>query len=136
MLEAPPEGCTAAEQTVQESKCSGVANKIARVLINGSNFDRHNFHPICEFLSHDLDMFLLGMPNGEETCKALSNCLFDALLEPKNCDVASGIENAGKAFLEDVEHNMERLMTDEEKVAEHKLVGSLMAAEQRMGFTG
>ena len=28
------------------------------------------------------------------------------------------------------------LMTDEEKVAEHKLVGSLMAAEQRMGFTG
>jgi len=27
-------------------------------------------------------------------------------------------------------------MTDDEKVAEHKLVGSLMAAEQKMGFSG
>jgi len=27
-------------------------------------------------------------------------------------------------------------MTDDEKVAEHKLVGSLMAAEQKMGFKG
>jgi len=27
-------------------------------------------------------------------------------------------------------------MTDDEKVAEHKLVGSLMATEQKMGFTG
>ena len=28
------------------------------------------------------------------------------------------------------------VMTDDEKVAEHKLVGSLMAAEQKMGFKG
>ena len=26
-------------------------------------------------------------------------------------------------------------MTDEEKIAEHKLVGSLMASEQKMGFS-
>ena len=36
----------------------------------------------------------------------------------------------------DMDLDIKPVMTDEEKVAEHKLVGSLMAAEQKMGFTG
>ena len=121
LLEAPPEGCNAANETVQESKCSGMANKIARVLINGSNFDRHNFHPICEFLSHDLDMFLLGMPNGKETCKALSNCLFDVLSEGKHFDAGKCVDNAVEAFMDDVESNMKRLIDDVGKKG-HKIM--------------
>ena len=36
----------------------------------------------------------------------------------------------------DIDFDIKPVMTDDEKVAEHKLVGSLMAAEQKMGFTG
>ena len=36
----------------------------------------------------------------------------------------------------DIDFDIKPVMTDDEKVVEHKLVGSLMAAEQRMGFTG
>ena len=36
----------------------------------------------------------------------------------------------------DIDFDIKPVMNDEEKVAEHKLVGSLMAAEQKMGFTG
>ena len=36
----------------------------------------------------------------------------------------------------DIDFEIKPVMTDGEKVAEHKLVGSLMAAEQKMGFSG
>ena len=36
----------------------------------------------------------------------------------------------------DIDLDVKPVMTDEEKVAEHKLVASLKAAEQNMGFTG
>ena len=36
----------------------------------------------------------------------------------------------------DIDFDIKPVMNDEEKVAEHRLVGSLMAAEQKMGFTG
>ena len=39
-------------------------------------------------------------------------------------------------FKFDIDFDIKPVMNDEEKVAEHKLVGSLMAAEQKMGFTG
>jgi len=35
----------------------------------------------------------------------------------------------------DVDFDIKPVMTDEEKIAEHKLVGSLMALEQKMGFS-
>ena len=35
-----------------------------------------------------------------------------------------------------VNFDIKPVMTDDEKVAEHKLVRSLMAAEQKMGFAG
>ena len=36
----------------------------------------------------------------------------------------------------DIDFDIKPVMTDDEKVAEHKLVGSLMAAGQKMGFSG
>ena len=36
----------------------------------------------------------------------------------------------------DIDFDIKPVMTDEEKIAEHKLVGSLMASEQKMGFSG
>ena len=36
----------------------------------------------------------------------------------------------------DMDFDIKPIMTDEEKIAEHKLVNSLMASEQRMGFSG
>ena len=35
----------------------------------------------------------------------------------------------------DIDFDIKPVMTDEEKIAEHKLVGSLMASEQKMGFS-
>ena len=35
----------------------------------------------------------------------------------------------------DIDFNIKPLMTDEEKIAEHKLVDSLMALEQKIGFS-
>ncbi len=36
----------------------------------------------------------------------------------------------------DIDFDIKPVMTDQEKIAEHKLVGSLMASEQKMGFAG
>ena len=36
----------------------------------------------------------------------------------------------------DIDFDIKPVMNDNEKVAEHKLVGSLMATEQKMGFAG
>ena len=36
----------------------------------------------------------------------------------------------------DIDFDIKPVMNDQEKVAEHKLVGSLMAKEQKMGFAG
>ena len=36
----------------------------------------------------------------------------------------------------DIDFDIKPVMNDQEKVAEHKLVGSLMATEQKMGFAG
>ena len=36
----------------------------------------------------------------------------------------------------DIDFEIKPVMTDDEKVAEHKLVSSLMAAGQKMGFSG
>ncbi len=36
----------------------------------------------------------------------------------------------------DIDFDIKPVITDDEKVAEHKLVSSLMAAEQKTGFTG
>ena len=36
----------------------------------------------------------------------------------------------------DIDLDIKPVMNDQEKVAEHKLVGSLMAKEQKMGFAG
>ena len=35
----------------------------------------------------------------------------------------------------DIDFDIKPVMTDEEKVVEHKLVGSLMTSEQKMGFS-
>ena len=35
----------------------------------------------------------------------------------------------------DIDFDIKPLMTDEEKIAEHKLVGALMTSEQKMGFS-
>ena len=36
----------------------------------------------------------------------------------------------------DINFDIKLVMTDEEKIAEHKLLGSLIASEQKMGFVG
>ena len=36
----------------------------------------------------------------------------------------------------DINFDIKPVMTDEEKIAEHQLVGSLIASEQKMGFSG
>jgi len=35
----------------------------------------------------------------------------------------------------DIDFDIKPVMTDEEKIAEHKLVGTLMASDQKMGFS-
>ena len=35
----------------------------------------------------------------------------------------------------DIDFDIKPVMTDEEKIAEHKLVSALMASEQKMGFS-
>ena len=51
-------------------------------------------------------------------------------------DQWAAIFDSAEADKRHSDFDIKPVMTDDEKVAEHKLVGSLMAAEQKMGFSG
>ena len=105
LIEANENGCIRAHNTSDASLCSGVANRVAKVVLNSSE---PNYHVLCEFLGHELNVFLPEMPAGAETCKAITDCIVYAIKDHK-LHVDQCIENAFEGLKKDVENRMLKL---------------------------
>ena len=107
LIEANENGCITANEMSNDNVCSGIANRVAKVVLNASE---PNYHVFCEFLGHELNVFLPVMPVGPETCKALTDCVVHSIRDHK-LDVDECVSNAFAGLEKDVANNMKKLNT-------------------------